>query len=103
MPNPYFTHPSALYNQRLEFLVKLSECDDSKEFYDEIMDCKFDPIDYFYLERDEFSNLFFTAPTEEFAEGRTYYDIVFKKEFFDNTKYFKEIIIDGNVFYEIKY
>ena len=71
LPNPYFTHPCALYNQRLKFLEELSECETSKEFYEKIMDCKFGPIDYFFLDSVNSTDFVFTAPTEEFPAGRT--------------------------------
>lgn len=107
LPNPYFSHPSALYNERVKFLIKLSECETSKEFYEEIMDNKFGQIDYFWLDiensTDISSDFVFGVAIEEFPEGREYYDIVFKWELFNNPKYFKRHEIDGEIIYETKY
>ena len=67
-PYPHFSHPSAMHNQRVKFLIKLAECKTSKEFYEEIMDCKFGPIDYFYLETEENSTSFeFSTTLESFG------------------------------------
>lgn len=105
-PNPYFSHPSALYNERVKFLIKLSECETSKEFYEEFMDSKFEPIDYFWLDiensSDIYSDYVFAFAIEEFPEGREYYEIIFKWELFNNPKYFKRHEIDGEIIYETK-
>lgn len=103
-PNPYFSHPSALYNERVEFLVKLSESKSSRELFKEAIDNKFDVIDYFWLEPiNNNSEFLLTVAVEKFPEGRDYYEIVFKKELFENPNYFKKIEIDGDIIFETKY
>lgn len=106
LPNPYFTHPSAMYNERVKFLVKLSECDTSKEFHEEIMNGKFEPIDFFWLKEDYstdiYSDFLFGVAIEKFPEGRESYDIIFKLELFNNPKYFKRHDIDGDIIFETK-
>jgi hypothetical protein len=104
LPNPYYSHPSALYNERVKFLVKLSECDDSEEFYDLIMNNEFGPIDYFYLDlEDNSTKLVLEVAIEKFPEGRDHYDIEFDIQLFQDDKYFKEIIIDEELIYKTKY
>ena len=104
LPNPYFTHPSALYNERFKFLVDLSESESSKEFHDKIINCEFGPIDFFWLDENENSSAFvFIAPIDDFPEGRTYYDIIFRNELFDDPKYFEKIEINGDIIYETIY
>ena len=104
LPNPYFTHPSALYNKRIKFLVDLSESETSKEFYDKILDNEFSPIDFFWLdENDNSTGFVFTVPVDDFPDGRTYYDINFRNELFNDPEYFEKIVIDGEIIYETKY
>jgi len=104
LPNPYYSHPSALYNERVEFLVKLSECKSSKEFYDMIIDNKFGPIDYFYLDlNDNGTKLVFEVAVETFPDGREYYEIEFEIELFQDEDLFKLIEIDGELIYKTKY
>jgi len=102
LPNPYFSHPSALYNERFKFLIELSECNNSKEFYELIVDNKFGDIDYFWLEINNSSDFVFSAAIEKFPNGRKYYDIVFKHEMFENEKYFKKIVIEDEIIYKTK-
>jgi len=101
-PYLHFSHPCSFHNQRVKFLVKLSECDTSEEFYDKIMDCEFGPIDFFYLELKENSTKF-----ELLVEYGKEYDvkrvtITFDMILFKDPRYFKEIIIDDNIIYEVK-
>ena len=104
LPNPYYSHPSALYNERVEFLVELSECESPKKFHDKIMNNRFGPIDYFYLDlEDNSSKLVFEVAIEKFPEGREYYEIEFKIELFQDEDLFEEIVIDDVVIYETKY
>ena len=100
-PGPYFSHPCSLHNERIKFLEKLSECDSSKEFYKKIMDSKFGPIDFFYLEDvDNATHFEFSAQTEDFPEGREFYDIKFKAALFTDRRYFKKYNISGDIIYE---
>jgi len=102
-PYPHFSHPSALHNQRVKFLIELSECDDSNEFYDMITDSKFGPIDYFYLQTKENSTDFkISVMYDKFLDEQTV-DITFKRVLFENDRLFKEINIDGEIIYETKY
>ena len=102
-PYPHFSHPSAMHNQRLKFLIELTECKSSKEFYNEIMDCEFGPIDYFYLKLKENSTNFeFSATYDEFLDEQVV-DLTFKALLFENEKYFKQIIIRGEIIYKTKY
>lgn len=103
LPNPYFSHPSSLYNERVKFLIKLSENNNSKEFHEDIMDNEFDIIDFFWLDMDNVSNFVFTVPVDHFPENRKYYDITFKSYLFANEKYFKKHEIDGEIIFETKY
>ncbi len=104
LPNPYYNHPSALYNERVKFLIELSECESSKEFYDKIMDNKFGPIDYFYLDlEDNSTKLVLQVAIEKFPDGRDYYDIEFNIELFENENLFERIEIDGELIYKTKY
>jgi len=101
LTNPYFSHPSALYNERVKFLVKLSEAESSSEFFEMATDNKFDAIDYFWLEPENNNTEFIlTVAIEKFPEGRDYYEIVFKIELFENPRYFKKIEIDGEIIFE---
>ena len=103
LPNPYANHPSALYEERVKFLVELSECKSSKSFYEKVIDNKFDQIDYFYLDYNNDSSKFiFTVAIEIFPEGREYYDIEFDESLFTNEKYFKKIVIDGEIIFKTK-
>ncbi|MFX0137107.1 MAG: arabinofuranosyltransferase [Candidatus Hodarchaeota archaeon] len=103
-PNPYFSHPSALYNERVKFLVELSESKSSNELFKDATDNKFDVIDYFWLEPiNNNTEFLLTVAVEQFPEGRDYYEIVFKKELFENPKYFKKLEIDGDIIFETKY
>ena len=90
----------------MKFLVKLSECDTSREFHEEIMSGKFEPIDFFWLDEknstDIYSDFVFGVAIEEFPEGRESYDIVFQLELFSNPKYFKRHDIDGDIIFETK-
>ncbi len=101
-PYLHFSHPSSYHNQRVKFLVKLSECDTSKEFYDKIMDCEFGPINFFYLELKENSTKFELSV----LYGKEYdvkeVTITFDLALFEDQRYFKEIIIDDNIIYEVK-
>ena len=104
LPNPYYSHPSALYNERVKFLVELSECNSSKKFHDMIIDNEFGPIDYFYLDlENNGTELVFDVPVETYPEGREYYEIVFKIHLFQDDDLFKEIKIDGVLIYRTKY
>ena len=104
LPKPYFNHPSALYNQRIEFLIELSECNSSKEFHKKIINNKFDPIDYFYLDlKDNSTILRFVIIIEDFPNESYYEKIEFKRELFQDEKYFEEIEIDGEIIYRTKY
>ena len=107
--NSHFSHPSALYNERVIFLQKLADCKNSKEFFEELMESKFGPIHYFYLEpcvNPIFLNitefLFDAVELEHFPE-RLELQIYFRTELFENSKYFKKIIIDENIIYKTKY
>ncbi|MFX0072059.1 MAG: hypothetical protein ACFFAO_13305, partial [Candidatus Hermodarchaeota archaeon] len=104
LPNPYYSHPSALYNERVKFLEELSECETSKEFHKMILDNEFGSIDYFYLDlEDNNTKLVFEVAVETFPDGREYYDIEFDIELFHDEKYFKEEIIDGELIYKTRY
>ena len=103
LPNPYFSHPSALYNERVEFLVELSECDSSKKFHKKIINNKFGPIHYFFLDvEDNSTKLVFDVAVEKFPDGREYYEIEFERELFEDENLFEEIIIDGKLIYRTK-
>jgi hypothetical protein len=104
LPNPYFSHPSALYNERVKFLVELSECDSSKKFYDKIIDNEFGSIDYFFLSlRHNATKLVFDVAIEKFPDGRDYYEIEFDRELFEDEDLFEELEIDGKIIYKTKY
>ncbi|MFX1392000.1 MAG: arabinofuranosyltransferase [Promethearchaeota archaeon] len=103
LPNPYANHPSASYNERVKFLVELSECKSSKTFHEKVVDNEFDQIDYFYLDYDDNSSKFIlTVAIEIFPDGREYYDIKFDEFLFANDNYFKKIIIDGEIIFKTK-
>ncbi|MFX1383552.1 MAG: arabinofuranosyltransferase [Promethearchaeota archaeon] len=103
LPNPYFTHPSALYNERVKFLEDLADCKSSREFYEKVIDNKFDIIDYFWLDTDNNTDFVFEFAIENFPEGRDYYELTFNKELFENTRYFKKHIIDDDIIFETRY
>lgn len=104
LPNPYYSHPSALYNQRIEMLIELSECETPKEFHKKIFNNKFGPIDYFYLDlENNGTKLVLDVAIEKFPEAREYYEIEFKIELFQDNDLFEEIIIDGELIYRTKY
>lgn len=104
LPNPYFSHPSALYNERVKFLVKLADAESPSEFYKMATKNKFDTIDYFWLEPiNNNSEFLLTVAVEKFPDGRDYYEIIFKKELFENPRYFKKIEIDGEIIFETNF
>lgn len=103
--NAHYSHPSALNNERVEFLVELSECDSSKEFYDKIMDGQFGPIDYFFLEpsNENATKFYFDKMEYEKLPDREKVKVTFNAELFENDKYFKKIIIKGKIIYKTRY
>ena len=103
--NPYFSHPSALNNEKIKFLKELSECNSTKEFYKKIMESKFGPIDYFILEpcdENETEFLFDTAELEYYPERMTI-KIYFKAELFESESYFERHRIKGEIVYKTVY
>ena len=104
LPHPYFNHPSALYNERVKFLIELTECETSKECYEKIINNKFDPIHYIYLElEDNNTHLTLDISIDNFPEGREYYEIEFNIYLFQDEEYFEEIEINGEIIYRTKY
>jgi hypothetical protein len=104
LPKPYFNHPSALYDQRIKFLIELAECNSSKEFHKKVINNEFEPIDYFYLElKHNSTRLAFTIIVDDFPDDRYYERIDFKKELFMDEEYFEEIKIDDELIYKTKY
>ena len=104
LPNPYYSHPSAQYNRRVEFLIELSKSDTSKEFYDKIINNEYGPIDYFYLDlEDNNTKLVLDVAAETYPHGREYFEIEFDVELFKDEDYFEEIIIDEKLIYRTKY
>ncbi len=104
LPNPYFAHPSALHNERVKFLIKLSECNSSKEVYKKIVNNKFDRIDYIFLTLKENSTkLVFAFEIDNYPEGRDFHDIEFKIELFEDEKYFERIEINDALIFRTKY
>jgi len=107
--NSHFSHPSALYNKRVVFLQELSDCKNSKEFFEGLKKSKFGPIHYFYLEPCvdpiflNITEFLFDAVELEYFPYRLNVKIYFRAELFENSKYFKKIIIDDNIIYKTKY
>ena len=103
--NPHFSHPSALNNERINFLEDLSECESSKEFYKKIMESKFGPIDYFILEQCDANAtefLFDTAQIEHYPY-RMNVKIYFREELFESESYFERHRIKGEIIYQTVY
>jgi len=104
LPIPYYSHPSALYNERVKFLVELSECESSNKFHKKVVENEFEPIDYFFLDREKNNTVFtFEVAVETFPDGRKYYEIEFERTLFLNPRLFKEKIIDGKIIYKTIY
>ena len=103
--NSHFSHPSALHNKRVKFLQELADSKNSEEFYESLLDSKFGPIHYFYLEPNNENSteyLFDTVELDQFPE-RLNVKIYFRAELFEDSRYFKKLIIDGDIIYKTKY
>ncbi|MFX1394329.1 MAG: arabinofuranosyltransferase [Promethearchaeota archaeon] len=107
--NPHFSHPSGLNNERVVFLQELSDCKDSKEFYNKIKDSKFGPIHYFYLKpvidpiyHNITEYLFDAAELEHFPE-RLVVEIYFRAELLENNDYFRKITIGDEIIFKTRY
>ena len=104
LPIPYYSHPSSLYNERVRFLVELSECEDSKSFHKKVTKNEFEPIDYFFLDFEKNDTiLVFEVAIERFIEGREYYEIKFDRTLFQDPDLFEEITIEDKIIYETIY
>jgi len=104
LPNPYYSHPSSLYNERVKFLVELSECESPEAFHKKVVKNSFEPIDYFFLKfENNYTVLVFKVAVETFPEGRDYYEIKFDRALFQDPDLFKEIIIEDKIIYKTKY
>ena len=102
-PIPDYSHPSAYHNKRIKFLEELAESKTSESFYDKIIDCEFDIIDYFYLKPDGDSGDFqYSATYDEFNDRDTI-TIIFEKRLFEDPDKFEKIEIDGEIIYKTKY
>jgi len=99
---PEYSHPSALHNERVEFLERLSSSSDSEEVYDKIKDCKYDLIDYIFLERINSTHFKFLCYTETFSKGHDMHRILFAENLFNNSEYFKLIEINNAIIYKVK-
>lgn len=102
-PIPDYSHPSAYHNQRIKFLEKLAESQTSKSFYDKILDCEFDIIDYFYLKPHNNSGDFQYSATYDKFNDRDEITIIFERRLFEDPDKFIEIEIDGEIIYKTKY
>ncbi len=104
LPNPYYSHPSSLYDERVKFLVELSECETPKAFHKKVVNNPFEPIDYFFLDlENNHTVLVFKVAVERFPDGRDYYEIKFDRILFQDPDLFKEIVIEGKIIYKTKY
>ena len=102
--NLYFSHPSALSNERIKFFKELSEYKSAKEFYKKVMESKFALIDYFILEscdENETEFLFDTAELEYYPERMTV-KISFQAGLFDSS-YFEKEKIKAEIIYKTIY
>ncbi|NVM36465.1 MAG: arabinofuranosyltransferase [Candidatus Lokiarchaeota archaeon] len=92
--NPHYSHPSSLYSQRVEFLIKLSLCNDSNRFHENIINNKFGPIDYFFLNIDNSSKVHFFYAFIDFFPIKPYNILIsFDNELFEDDDLFEEIEI----------
>jgi hypothetical protein len=102
-PVPHFSHPSALHNERVDFLRELAKCKTSESFYLKVINCKYDIIDYFFLKsRDNYTTFQITVWHDEFRNTKGY-DILFNRSLFQNYEYFEEFIIEDYVIYKTNY
>ncbi|MFX0072592.1 MAG: arabinofuranosyltransferase, partial [Candidatus Hermodarchaeota archaeon] len=103
--NAHYGHPSSLNNERLYFLMELSECKSSKEFYNKIMNSKFGPIDYFILEPDDdnATKFVFDAGQMESFPYRSNVKIYFEEDLFESRAYFKKLKIKGEIVFKTVY
>jgi len=102
-PYIHFSHPSALHNQRAEFLLDLSKCKTSKEFYNKLVDSKFGPIDFFYLKPKENSTAFeiLVRYGDEYEQKEI--TLTFSSVLFKDPHLFEEIIISNEIIYKTVY
>ncbi|MFX0139252.1 MAG: arabinofuranosyltransferase [Candidatus Hodarchaeota archaeon] len=98
---PFYSHPSALYNERLKFLEELSECEDSKSFHDELEDNDFGSIDYIFLRIENASKLVMDVLIERFPRRYKIVQIKFDLQLVEDPLYFKKIVVEDVTFYEI--
>jgi len=100
-PTPDYSHPSAHHNKRIDFIIELSESKSSESFYDKILDCEFDIIDYFYLEPhgDDFV---FYAKYDKFNH-QDKVSIIFERRLFEDSDKFEEIEIDDEIIFRTIY
>lgn len=103
--NAHYSHPCALNNERVKFLVDLSKCESSEEFHKKIINNEFGPIDYFYLvpSNENATKFYFDKMEYENSPDREKVKVTFDADLFENEKYFKKIIITGEIIYETKY
>ena len=82
-PNAHYSHPAALFHERIEFINKLAELDDSTLFAAAIMNNKYSKIDYILLEPE--GNFYrYKYGDDDFPFGRKSMTIHFPQYLFDD-------------------
>ncbi|MHA1821078.1 MAG: right-handed parallel beta-helix repeat-containing protein [Promethearchaeota archaeon] len=102
--DPHYSHPSALFNKRAEFLYNLSLIKNSTEFYNYLLNKNpFERIDYFFL--DDYNKEYYSFTLrEEYKFTGTYpYTLLFSKSAFNDPTHFKKIQIRDAEIYQVLY
>lgn len=99
-PKIHFTHPSALYMERVAFLKDLEDSYDAEEFYLKIINCKFDLINFFYIDDHNTTHLSYTAEIHNYPESPLTQKFYYPKNYFNNQSYFLSININNTLIYE---
>lgn len=82
-PNAHYSHPAAIFYERIEFINKLAELDDATLFAAAIMNNKYSKIDYILLEP-EGSFYRYKYGDDNFPFGRKSMTIYFSQSMFDD-------------------
>lgn len=102
--NVYYAHPASLNNQRSAFLYNLSQYNNPEQFYNYLVNNNsFGHIDYFYLDSYNSTDYVFKYTDEQISSGFCYRNIFFNKSVFENSKFFKEIDIHGQILFQTIY
>jgi galactan 5-O-arabinofuranosyltransferase len=94
--NPNYSHPTAQYQRRLDFLAELSRLTDPAQFAARSAGNPFDRIDAFVLKVEGEDGLVYQAKTDNFPNGNLTRTISLSRSLFDE-QYFTLTELDGIV------